>query len=97
MHLLLLRAQVSPSALLLPFWTWVSSVLLGHGLVLFALKCHLLHLLLHYEVFLLLLEEHQLLVLGKTLQLGSSHFRIHHELLVAMLEGVALQNLLLLG
>ena len=98
MHLLLLCRELGPSSLLLQsLWSRVAAVLLGDGLLLLALHSHLLHLLLHDEVLLLLLEKHQLFVLAHAFKLVGRDFGVHHELFVAMLEGVALQNLLLLG
>lgn len=91
MHLLFLLGEFSPGSLLLQgLGSGIGSVLLRQRLLLFALHGHLLHLLFHDQVLLLLLEEHELLMLSHSFQLVGSHFGIKHELLVTVLEGVAL-------
>ena len=76
-QLLLLRSQVGPCSLFaLASLRLPAAVLPGSrgSLLLLALHRHLLHLLLHYEVFLLLFQDQQLLVLRHSLQLGRCHF-----------------------
>lgn len=105
MYLLLLLSQVGPrslaSNLLAPMMglLMAGAILSGgrRGRLLLALHGHLLHLLFHYEIFLLLFQDHQLLVLRHSFELSGSHFGVEQVLLVAVLERVPLKDLLLFG
>ena len=82
MHLLLLLSQVCPCSLTGNLLASMMGLLMagavlsgGHrSLLLLALHCHLLHLLFHHEIFLLLFQDHQLLVLRHSFELSGSHF-----------------------